>query len=577
LGLLAAAPAEKKPQAVPDQAPNKKIAVVEITLRGSIEERGTALLPFGPRQVRLHDVTASLRKAASDEDVQAVVLRLRQPSLGVAKVQEVTDAVREVQAAKKKVYAYTSACGNGDYVLACSADRIVVPPGGAVALTGLGAEATFIKGMLDWLGIQADLLNTGPHKSAGDALTRDSMSEENRKVLNELLDDLYDQFVGAIAKGRKLEPDKVKAIIDDGPYPADGARKAGLVDDLLYYDQFIESIGKELGGEVDLKRSYHRMGPRGPDLSQMNLFTMFAALQPQPAIPRTKTPKVAVIYASGLIAPGGMFGEDVVSASLMHDAFEKARKNDTVKAVVLRVDSPGGSAIESDVIWREVERTKAAGKPVVASLSDVAGSGGYYIVMGTDAIVAQPGSITGSIGVLGGKLVLKGLYDKIGVKKEVFRRGKNAALFSDYAPFDDRERQQMKTFIGAIYDEFVSKAATGRNMPRAKMLTLATGRVWTARSARNLGLVDRLGGLKEAYELAIEKAGLKGQEVQPVILPREKSILDALLGAQTRMAAGAIPTVAPDAVQRTLPYVRIVNLLDRETALVLMPYLLEVR
>jgi protease-4 len=272
-----------------------------------------------------------------------------------------------------------------------------------------------------------------------------------------------------------------------------------------------------------------------------------------------------------------MFGEDVVSATLMHEAFEKVRKNDTVKAVVLRVDSPGGSAIESDVIWREVERTKAAGKPVVASLSDVAGSGGYYIVMGTDAIVAQPGSITGSIGVLGGKLVLKGLYDKIGVKKEVFRRGKNAALFSDYAPFDDREREQAQAFIDAIYDEFVSKAAAGRNMPKAKMETLATGRVWTARSAIELGLVDRLGGLKEAYEVAIEKAGLKGQEVQPVILPREKSILDALFGAQTRMAAGAIPTVAPDAVQRTLPYVRIVNLLDRETALVLMPYLLEVR
>ncbi|NQT86458.1 signal peptide peptidase SppA [bacterium] len=573
LTLLAAAPADKKAPA-PEPA-KTKLAIVEITLRDVIKEQGAPLLPWGPSVTRLHDVTATLRKAASDPAVKAVILRLRQPRLGVAKIQEIADAIREVQAAKKKVYAYTSACGNGDYMLAACADKVVIPPGGAVALIGLGAEATFVKGMLDWLGIQADLLATGPHKSAGDALTRETMTEENRKVLDELLDDLYAQLVDTIAAGRGLEAKQVRTVIDGGPYAAKAAREAGLVDDLLYYDQFLASVGKDLGGEVDVKRAYHRMGRKGPDLSQTNLFTLFASLQPKPPIPKNDTPKVVIIYASGIIASGASLGEDVISADVMHKAFEAARKNDTVKAVVLRVDSPGGSAIESDIIWREVEHTQATGRPVIASLSDVAGSGGYYIVMGADAIVAQPASITGSIGVIGGKLVLKGLYDKIGVKKEIITRGKNAALFSDYAPFGDGERKHVKAFIGAIYDEFVEKAAAGRNMPKAKMLEFATGRVWTARKALDLGLVDRMGGLKEAYALAVEKAGLKGKKVEPVILPQEKSLFEALLGSQTRLAATA--KILPNAVHRTFPYVRIVNLLEREMGLVLMPYLLEVR
>ncbi len=327
-------------------------------------------------------------------------------------------------------------------------------------------------------------------------------------MLNELLDDLYAQFVAIIAKGRNLTEAKVRETIDNGPYCAKDARIFHLVDDVSYFDQFVQAIGEELGGKVTLVRMI-------------------------------------------VMGEGGLLLGDTITAGALQKAFRTIRENDTVKAVVLRVDSPGGSALVSDLVWREVERTRKAGKPVVASMSDVAASGGYYIAMGADAIVAQPGTITGSIGVVGGKLVLRGLYDKIGVKKETFSRGRNAGLFSDYAPFSDAERKRVEALMSDIYNDFVHKAALGRNIPHEKMQDLATGRVWSARAAKEVGLVDALGGLREAYDLAVEKAGLKGKDVQPVILPREKSLLEAIFAPGGAAVAGEPPR--PHALLRRDP------------------------
>ncbi|MBM4040516.1 MAG: signal peptide peptidase SppA [Planctomycetes bacterium] len=565
-------------------AANKAVRVVEVLLQGDVDEQRAMEMPFGPRQHLLREYTASLRKAAKDESVQGVLLRLNQPAMGMAKVQEFRDALGEVRAAKKRVYCYLEACGNSDYLLACAADRICAPPGGMLLLTGLRAQAMFFKGLLDWAGIQADLLHFGKHKSAAEPFTRDSMSEENRKVLNELLDDFYAQFVSMIAKGRNLPEAKVKETIDNGPYCAKDARIFRLVDDVSYFDQFVQAIGDELGGKVTLVRKYHHLGEQGPDLAEFNLFTLFAALQPRPDIPETDRPKVVILYASGLIVmgEGGLLLGDTITAEGIQKAFRKIRENDTVKAVVLRVDSPGGSALVSDLIWREVERTRKAGKPVVASMSDVAASGGYYIAMGSDAIVAQPATITGSIGVVGGKVVLKGLYDKIGVTKETFTRGRNAGLFSDYAPFSETERKRVEALMADIYNDFVHKAALSRKIPHEKMQELATGRVWSARAAKEVGLVDALGGLREAYDLAVEKAGLKGKDVQPVILPREKSLLEALFapGSAVAPAIAGVPASQLVPLTRTkggpLPLLAL-HALAREHLLALMPYFIEVR
>jgi len=509
---------------VPTVAAGGQVArVVEVRLEGKVAEQRALEVPFGPRRPLLRDYTASIRKAAKDQTVRALLLRLNFP------------LIAEFKATGKRVYCYFDSCFNTDYLLACSADRVGAPPGAMVLVTGLSAEVTYLKGLLDWLGVKVELLHFGRHKTATEPFTQSAMSEENKKVFNELLDDLYDQFVS------ELPPDRVREAIDNGPYSAEAAKKAGLLDDVAYEDQFLEAMEKDLGAEVELVKAYHHLGAEGPDLSEFNIFTLFSAMRPRPPIPKTDRPKIVVIF----------------------------------KAVVLRVDSPGGSALVSDLVWREVQRTRKAGKPVVASLSSVAASGGYYVAMSADAVVAQPGCLTGSIGVLGGKIVLKGLYDRLGVTCEVFTRGRNAAIFSDYRPLSPSERERLGAMMRQTYEEFVRKAAAGRHMPEEQMRKLATGRVWTGREAKNLGLVDALGGLRAAYQLAMKKAGLSEKDnVQPVILPREKSFLEAIFEpASVRSFLDAIEPV----VGRRALGLALLGALRRERVLALLPFVVEVR
>jgi len=558
----------------------KAVRVVEMRLEGGIEEQRSLGAPFGPRRPLLRDYTASIRKAAKDDEVRALFLRLNFPLLGLGKLQELREALAEFKISGKKVYCYFDSCLNTDYLLACSADRVAAPPGAMVLLTGISAEVTYLKYLLDWLGVKVELLHFGRHKTATEPFTQAGMSEENKKVFNELLDDLYDQFVATIAEGRKLPPAKVRELIDNGPYSARDARRAGLLDDVAYEDAFLEAIGKELGGKVELVEGYHRLGDEGPDLSQFNIFTLFSAMKPRPPIPKTDRPKVVIIFATGMIMPArpSFYFDSLITAQEMAKAFKAAREDPTVKAVVLRVDSPGGSALVSDLIWREVQRTRKAGKPVVASLASVAASGGYYIAMGADAVVAQPGCLTGSIGVLGGKVILKGLYNRVGITCEVFTRGRNAAIFSDYSPLSASERQRLAALMRQTYEEFVRKAAAGRGMPVEKMRELATGRVWTGREAKKLGLVDALGGLKTAYELAMKKAGLSAKDnVQPVILPREKSFLEAIFDPVSTRAMSGWPDWAGPLVGRRAFALALIQALRRERVLALMPFVVEFR
>ena len=573
-------PAQPKPKAAPTPASGPEVKVVEVVLDGQISERMAMAMPFGPQPKLLRDFTGSIRKAADDGEIKAMVLRIRQPMMGLAKRQELMDAIGEFKAKGKKVFCYLDATTNFGYLMACTADRITAAPAGMILLTGLAAEVSFYKGLLDWAGIEAHFVASGKHKSAADSYTRESMSEANREVFNEYLDDVYGQFVKGIAEGRKLTPAKVREAIDNGPYSAPAAHTAKLVDEVAYYDQFLDGVGKALKGKAELVKGYHRMGKRGPDLAQMNLFSFFAALQPKPAIPAGKRPKIVIVYASGVIAPAsaGLFGMQTVSAAGLHDAFDKARTDKTVKAVVLRVDSPGGSALISDLIWRDIRRIQQAGKPVIASMSDVAASGGYYIAMPCDAIVAQPGTVTGSIGVLGGKLAMGKLYEKIGIKVETFTRGKNAAIFSGTTRFSESEAARLKAMLDGIYTDFVQKAADGRKMPVEKMRELATGRIWTAQAAIKAGLVDKLGGLKEAYDLAVEKAGLKGnKDVQPVILPREKSFLEAILDPMSSRVVTLNGKPIPDALLRKMPALQVLGLLATENVLAIMPFHIETR
>jgi len=381
-------------------------------------------------------------------------------------------------------------------------------PSGYLMFTGLNAEVTFIKGTLDKLGVVADLEHIGDYKTASDLVTRDKMSEAHREVVNSLLDDMYDQIIRDVAVQRGWTQEEVKSKIDQGPFTASEAHEANLVDTLIYYDQ-IDDLVKQMVGEKP-----HRVD--GKKYANRTYYKYSWAIPP----------KIAVISATGSIFEGenrkDFLWGDIMGSETIANAIKTAREDKAVKAIVFRVDSPGGSGFASDVILREIIRTKGE-KPFIVSMSDVAGSGGYWISLAADTIVSLPGTYTGSIGVITGKISLEGLYEKIGFTKEVIKRGKHADFYTATRQFTDEEREVVKRQIREFYDDFVQKVAEGRGMSYEEVDAIGQGRVWTGRQARGNGLVDEIGGMDLALAIAKEKAGIpKEAEVEVVTLPKRR-------------------------------------------------------
>ncbi len=470
----------------------------------------------------LRTLVESLERAADDPRVSAVVLRVSiLPDSGWATVQELRDAVGRFRRSGKPAYAHLEFCGNKEYYLASGCDKIYAIPSALIELTGLRSEVSFFKGTLDKVGIQAQFEGVGKYKNAPNQFTESGFTEPHREQMDALLDSLYGQFVAAIAQGRRRTPEEVRAVIDAGPYDGPSALRAGLVDELVYQDQ----LDARLKGASRLTPGRYVKGSRGFGFDGR--------------------PKIALVYVVGDIIPGrsqgsplggGFAGSDTVAQAL-----KDAREDGAIRAVVLRVDSPGGSGTASEVIWREVALARQK-KPVVVSMGDVAASGGYYVAMGSDAIVAEPGTITGSIGVFGGKFSLHGLYDKIGISKEILLRGRRADVFSAYRPWSDDERARMRELMESFYRDFVTKVAQGRHRSYEDIDAIAQGRVWTGAEAQRNGLVDRLGGFALALDIAKEKAKIgKGEEVRLVILPERKGLLEQLLERQDDGAQTALP------------------------------------
>ena len=476
---------------------------------------------FESKPASLRAVVESLDRGATDPKVKAVVLRVSTLSdSGWGKVQELRDAIGRFRKSGKPAYAHLEFCGNREYYLATACSKIYAVPTAILNVSGLAAEVTFFKGALDKLGVEAQFEGVGKYKNAPNQLTETGFTGPHREQMEALLDSLFGQFVSAIATSRGKTEDEVRALVDGGPYDGARALEAGLVDELLYAD---ELEGRLKGAERVTPGRYVKSS-RGWSLDGR--------------------PKLALIYAVGDIVSGESqsgFAGDYVGSETVARAVRQARKDASVRAIVLRIDSPGGSGTASDVMWREVALARKA-KPVIMSMGDVAASGGYYLAMGGDAIVAEPGTITGSIGVFGGKISLRGLYDKLGLSKEILTRGRNAALFSSYRPWTDEERQTFRKIMTSFYDEFVEKAASGRGKTRDEIHAVAQGRVWTGAEALRVGLVDRLGGLDVAVSLAKERAKIgKDQEVALLVLPEKKSFFETLLerqedGAMMRMA-----------------------------------------
>ncbi len=570
--------------------PPPAITWAHIELKGEYPEGDQLPGLFGAVSETLGEALSRLSKAAEDDELTGVVLHLKSPSLGWARLHEFRLAIRRIRDAGKKVVAYMDDGSTTEYLLATACDEIVMPESGTLMLLGLRAEVTFYKNLFDLLGIKADMMAVGEFKSAGEPFTRTSMSPAFRKEMEELLDDLYGIMVSMIAEGRHLSEQQVQAAIDSGPHLAHDAKKLGLIDHVAYEDQLKNLLrGKDEQAEVSLVRRY---GKKKVDTDFSGFAGMVKMMNLLMGVetPRksSKAPKIAVIHANGVIVTGksstDLLGTSVLGSDTLVKAIRTAADDETVKAIVLRVDSPGGSALASDLIWRAL---KQADKPVVVSMGDVAASGGYYISMGADYIFAEPGTLTGSIGVVGGKFALKGLYDKIGVTTEVLTRGKNSGLLSSLEGFSDSEREAMKRMLEGVYEQFVRKAAAGRKMEYEKLEALARGRVYSGKRAVELGLVDALGTLDDAVEHARKLAGLKDdEEYERLILPRATSPLEQLFGPldpetsalramppQTRamlMLSGELRSHG----QSVWPLVR---LLENESTLLVLPYRLVIR
>ncbi|MCR4415807.1 MAG: signal peptide peptidase SppA [Thermoguttaceae bacterium] len=567
-------PGPAKPK---EEKPGKKPTVLRVALRGEYPEGPAASGLFGEARTSLAAAIQRLDRAA-ESPVAAVLVQVDDLDLGPGKVHEFREAIRRLRKSGKPVIAELATAQTNQYLVAAACDEIVMAPSGTLLIPGVRAEMTFYKGLLDKLGLEFEVLQMGKYKGAAETFTRTSMSPELRQSVEAVVDDSYQALVATIANDRKLEPAEVKRLIDEGMFTAEAARRGRLVDHVCYFDEFQETLRKRLGASQLIVTTQTRKPPE-TDLSgisgMMKLMEMaFGTRTPEKTSPDRK---IAVIYAVGMIVDGesstSLFGESVLGAATLADALRTAAADSRVVAIVLRVDSPGGSAVASDLVWREIRRIR---KPVVASLGDVAASGGYYIAMAAQKVYAEPGTVTGSIGVVGGKLVTTGLYGKLGLATEVISRGRNSGTLSSTQRFTKEERALWTALLEETYRQFVDKAALARKMPRDRLEALAQGRVFTGRMAAANGLVDGLGTLADAIAEAKKAAGLKADEkVELWILPKPRSIFEHLL-SDPSATAGRLARLVPDGLE-TLAYAEHLRLLAAGRVWALMPFGLRVR
>ena len=527
------------------QPPIKKYA--EFTLGGTYTDT-KIVSTFGTSATKtLRGLFKKLDALKTDDDLAGVIFKIEGVSLGWATLQEIRNRLNEFREAEKETIGYLESGGNAEYLLAATMDRVVLMPTGSLNLTGLRAEVLFYKGLLDKLDIEADMLAMGKYKSGVEPYTREGMSDEFRESMTALLDDLYAQLLNHIAESRDgISTEDASDLINRGPFTAKEAKQAKLVDALQYYDELVATLKAETAEdeEVQVVKPGSERQRKVPDMNSFaGLMQLFSILNPPQRAQAASENQIALIYASGAILPdidSIFMPMSVVTPKTLKKAFEKARTDDSVRAVVLRVDSPGGSALASDLIWREVMLTQRE-KPVVVSMGNVAASGGYYIAMAAGTIVAQPSTLTGSIGVFGGKLNLKGLYNKAGLTKEIIAHGQNATLYSDYGGFTPTERERVEKMMRTVYEDFVNKAAAGRSKSFEAIDEIAQGRVWTGRQAQELGLVDELGGLDDALSIAKKQAGFtEDDKVNLIVLPKQRPFFEQLIEQMIEDTEGSI-------------------------------------
>jgi protease-4 len=524
---------------------------------------------FGGPDQSISNLVLQFKKAKVDKRIKSILLTIDMSTAGWGKTEEIRDAIADFRSSGKTVYAYMEYATDKEYFLATACDKVYLAPPGELFINGLAADVMFFRGSLDKLGIYPDMVQMGKYKSAVETFTRKDMSEAHREFMNSWLDDSFNRYIDAIAKARGKSAEDVRAIIDNAPYGSGKAKELGLVDGVAYRDE----IEKELKTQLGYKES---------DQLSLVRSSSYNAVEPE-SLGLNKGEKIAVIYATGDINSGASenspSGDQSIGSDTLSRALNEARDDKSIKAIVIRIDSPGGSGLASDIIWHAVESAKAK-KPVVISMGDVAASGGYYIAAGANKIVAQPSTITGSIGVFAGKPVIKGFYDWLGISNEYILRGKQAGMFRESEKFTPEERSKFEDLVKRMYyDEFVPKVAKGRNKTPEYVDSIAQGRVWTGAQGKERGLVDEFGGLDRAVEVAMELAKIpKDKGAHRVILPSPQTFLQDLLSGgrdQARIKAEqqqALRAALPEDARRALRYMTMLDHMKNGEAWLMLPF-----
>jgi len=563
--------------------------IAAVRLSGAIPEGPPGFTLFeDPDKLTLKDWLERLAKARKDERVTAVALEIGSGGVTWAQAQELADAVRRLDAVKP-VHAYLSGGGTSGYLVASAAREVAMDPAASLDIVGLAAEMMFFRGTLDWLGIEPQMIQIGQFKGAAEPYMNTEPSKEFRRQYDQLLDDLYDQLCGQIADQRKLKVARVRKAIDNGPFDAESARGYGFVDRLIERADWREHVGGKYAakdGSFTWVSGYGKKAGKSLDFS--NPFALLGALVSGPPKKTVTDPTVAIIHADGIIMQGSggqsLFGTSIVGSSEMTKAFKQAMDDDRIKAVVFRINSPGGSAMASELIFQAVRRC-AKKKPVIVSVSQMAASGGYYIAAPGKTIIADPSAVVGSIGVVSGKLALTGLLKKIGISTHEFTRGKNAGLMM-MRPWNEREQAVIRRQAQRIYDLFARRVTQGRGEKIKDIDAVAHGRVFTARQAVRNGLVDRVGGFRDAIAAALAEAKLDTCDF--LVLPRPKTLMDLLQGSSDSDAgpvgsqiAGALGATAP--LQRIAQHpglaylMTLAEMLGKDRVLTAMPHYLSVQ
>ncbi len=531
-----------------------------LPVRGGLVERqplGGLGLFLGSQQT-VRSVVDSLRKAKVDPRISGVILAPSGPQTLWGKLQEIRDAVTDFRESGKPIVTYLEYGGEQEYYLATASDRIFLMPTSPLDLTGVATYELFLRGLLDKIGAYPDMLHAGKYKTAANQYTEETFTAAHREMSESLNLDMYEQLIGGIADGRKMPDADVLALLNEGPLLPEDAVRVGLVDELAYEDQIRDRAPFADADWQELDDAEYRQ----VSLSSLGL---------------NRGQQIAVIYAVGVIASGSsgfdITGNQVIGSQTLIESIRAARDDESVRAIVLRIDSPGGGAFASDVIWRELMLAREE-KPLIASMSDLGASGGYYIALPAHAIVAQPATLTGSIGVVMGKVIFGGTYEKLGINIESTSNGRYAEIYSPVRPFSDEERAKVEEQMLAFYDQFVEKVAEARQTTPERIDEVAQGRVWTGRQAQRVGLVDDLGGLDRALALAKERANIPlDEEVQLVVYPRRKGFFELIGDSFTiRGMAGARLLRTPEE-QALSVLTAPLRLFRRGEPLALMPYM----